>query len=150
MEEQYEIKLYEQQFLKPKDKLGYTEEYIVVKHDNPKYDLLLNFSLSNNLDDIKIAIFARTGQIINLDNAYWQLNSKLSVSVKHLMNINHVNYSMTVFGEEKDRSIVVNMRVADKWFYTDYREVDDKFLGIDFTFKHLVKLYWKYFNDDED
>ena len=150
MENQLEVKLDEQQFLTPKDKLGYAEEYIVVKHDNPKDDLLLNYSLSNSLDDIKIAIFARTGQIVNLDNAYWRLNPKLSVSVKHLMNINHVNYSMTVFGDEKERTIVINMRVADKWFYSDYREIGGKFLGTDFTYKFLVKLYWKYFNDDED
>jgi len=150
MNNELEFKFDEQQYLTTKEKLGYAEEYIVVKHDNPKYDLFLNYSMSNNLDDIKIAIFARTGQVVNLDNAYWRLNTKLSVSVKHLMNSNHVNYSMTVFGEEKERLIVVNMRVADKWFVTDYREIEGEFLGTDFTLKHLIKLYWKHFDDNED
>jgi len=150
MGEQLEVKFAEQQFLTTKEQLGYAEEYIVVKHDNPKYDLLLNYSLSNNLDDIKIAIFARTGKIVNLDKAYWQLNSKLSVSVKHLMNSHHVNYSMTIFGVNKERTIVVNMRVADKWFFTDYKEINGEFLGTDYTFKQLARLYWKYFNDEDD
>jgi len=138
------------QFLTPKDKLGYAEEHIIVKTGNPNEDELLNYSLSNSLDDIKIAIFARTGKLVNLDKAYWQLNSKLSVSVKHLMNSHHVNYSMTIIGENKERTIVVNMRVADKWFFTDYREFDGEFFGTDFIFRQLSKFYWKYFDDGDD
>jgi len=151
MNEDLELKkIDEQQFLTPKDKLGYAEEHIVVKYDDPKDDKLLNYSLSNSLEDIKIAIFARTGKIVNLDKAYWRLNSNLSVSVKHLMNNHHVNYSMTIFGENKKRSIVVNMRVADKWFITVYKEINGEFLGTDFTFKQLVRFYWEYLNDDDE
>jgi len=138
----------EQLFLTPKDKLGYAEEYIVVKHENPKDNRLLNYSLSNSIDDIKIAIYARTGHIINLDTAYWRINNKLSVSVKHLMNSHHVNYSMTIFGEENDRTLVVNMRVGDKWFYTDYSEFEKYFIGKDSFYKYLYDRYHD--EDDKD
>jgi len=140
----------EQLFLTPKDKLGYAEEYIVVKYENPKDNLLLNYSLSNSIDDIKIAIYARTGQVINLDTAYWQINNKLSVSVKHLMNSHNVNYSMTIFGEENDRKIIVNMRVGDKWFCTDYIEFEEYFIGRDFLYRALYDRYYDdYFKDSE-
>jgi len=60
----------EQQFLIPKDILGYAEEYIVVEEIHQ----LLNYSLSNSLDDIEIAIYSRTGLDIDLNNAYWEIN----------------------------------------------------------------------------
>jgi len=110
----------EQQFLTPKVVLGYAEEYIVLEENQE----LFNYSLSNNPDDIEIAICTRTGLKINLENAYWVLNSRLSISVKHLMNKHHVNYSMTIRydEEEKTRFIYVNMRVGDKWFITRFKE----------------------------
>jgi hypothetical protein len=103
----------EQQFLTPKDVLGYAEEHIVVDQE------LLNYSLSNSLDDIKNAVYTRTGLNINLDNAYWRLNTNhLSTTVKHLMNKHRVTYSMTIWddGEEEFRILFVNMRVGDQWF----------------------------------
>ena len=112
----------EQQFLTPKEVLGYAEEYIVVEENEE----LLNYSLSNNLDDIEIAVYARTGLNIDLDNAYWESNPKLSISVKHLMNKHCVTYSMTTwYAEEEKRSyLVINMRVGDKWFLTRFNEKD--------------------------
>ena len=71
----------EQQFLTPKDVLGYAEEHIVVE----EIQKLLNYSLSNNLDDIEVAIYSRTGLDIDLNNAYWEINPYLSISVKHLL-----------------------------------------------------------------
>jgi len=135
----------EQQFLTPKDVLGYAEEYIVVEEIHQ----LLNYSLSNNLDDIEVAIYSRTGLDIDLKNAYWHLNTGLSISVKHLMNKHHVNYSMTTWYEEKQkrRYLVVNMRIGDKWFITRYNEEDglnynyEKYL----MFKKIIK-----FLDDPD
>ena len=127
----------EQQFLTPKDVLGYAEEYIVVE----EIQKLLNYSLSNNLDDIEVAIYARTGLDIDLNNAYWQLNTNLSISVKHLMNKHRVNYSMTTWDEEEDkrRYLVVNMRIGDKWFLTRFNERD----GLTYNYEKkliLIKL----------
>jgi len=104
----------EQLFLTAKDMLGYAEEHIVINGTNK----LLNYSLSNSLDDIEIAIFARTGHNVNLEKAYWCFNSALSISEKHLMNIRKVNYSMTVVDKNDYRVIMVNMRAGDKWFLT--------------------------------
>ncbi|MCL2443818.1 MAG: hypothetical protein FWD13_10205 [Treponema sp.] len=148
MQELLDEKLAEQQFITPKDQLGYAEEYITVKSEKEENNELLNFSLSNSIENIEIAIYARTGQIINLDNALWQINKKISVSVKHLMNSHHVNYSMTIKNKKGDRRIIVYMRVGDKWFYTDYFEQDGKFYGTDFIYKMLVKFYNYYFDSD--
>jgi len=104
----------EQQFLTPKDVLGYAEEYIF----NETFQELLNYSLSNSLDDIKIAVYARTGLNVDLNDAYWKSNQGLSISVKHLMYKHRVTYSMTIWddGEEEFRNLFVNMRVGDQWF----------------------------------
>jgi hypothetical protein len=132
--------LNEQPFITTKEKLGCTEEYIIVKNEKSEDNLLLNYALSNSFEDIIIAIYARTGKIVNLDNTFWHINSKLSVSVKHLMNNQRVNYSMTILGTEPNRSIIVNMRVGDKWFLADYNEIDGEFLGIDFIYKGLLRF----------
>jgi len=112
----------EQQFLTPKDVLGYAEEYITC--GNAQH--LFNFSLSNNLDDIEIAIHARTGLNIYLENAYWQIDPDICIDIKHLMNKHRVIYSMATWYEEKTkiRFILVNMRVGDKWYLTRYNEVN--------------------------
>jgi hypothetical protein len=73
----------EQQFLTPKDILGYAEEYIVVKHEKKKKNVLLNYSLSNNLEDIKIAIFNRTGLNLKIENAKWTLNNLIFLLVSN-------------------------------------------------------------------
>ena len=105
-----------QQFLTPKDILGYAEEYIVLEKDKE----LIKFSLANNLDDIKIAIYARTGLSVDLDNAYWELNPNISTKVKHLMNKHRVAYSMTTDQKDDYEWLYINMRVGDKWFSTNY------------------------------
>jgi len=114
------------QFITPKEQLGYAEEYITIKLDKPDESLLLNYSLSNSMEDIKMAIFNRTGHDIKLEKAKWVVNPYLSVSVKHLMNKHQVIYSMTTYYEKTVRIIVINMKVGDKWFYTSYGETDGK------------------------
>jgi hypothetical protein len=137
----------EQQFLTPKDVLGYAEEYIVVE----EIQELLNYSLSNSLDDIKIAVYARTGLNINLNNAYWQLNTNLSTSVKRLMNKHRVTYSMTTWYEEEDKTrfLCVNMRVVDQWFLSSFfaGNKDNTFLDFE-KFKCCTKVF--NFLDDPD
>jgi len=129
----------EQSFLTAKDTLGYAEEYIVINGTNK----LLNYSLSNSIDDIEIAIFARTGYYINLKKAFWCFNSKLSISVKHLMKVRNVNYSMTIIDidEKEYRGIIVNMRVGDKWFYTYYSIAENG------TIRSVESIVEKFFDD---
>jgi len=121
--------MYEQKFLTPKDVLGYTEECIF----DETFQQLLNYSLSNNLDDIKIAIYTKTGLNIKLDDAYWQLCKDTSTSLKHLMNKHRVTYSMTTWYNEKEkcRYFFVHMRVGDKWFFTVFYEDSGKILSYD-------------------
>jgi len=137
-----------------KDKYGYAEEYIIVEFDDPKDNILLSYSLSNSLDDIKIAIFNRTGLNIKIEKAKWTMNSYLSVSVKHLMNKNQVTYSMTTYIEGKVKIITINMRVGDNWFITRYAEHKGKCYHWDY-FDTLEKLkrfieYYLSREDEED
>ena len=146
----------EQQFITPKDQLGYMEEYIIINHNNPNDNLMLNYSLSNSLEDIKIAIFRRTGLEIKLEKAKWQINSYLSVSVKNLMIKHQVLYSMTTFYEKKNRVIVINMHVGDNWYFTGYGVIKGRCHSWDYyetleKFKRILrKLQNKFDLDDEE
>ena len=156
MNENFELKqIDEQQFVTTKEKLGFAEEYIVVKCDDPKDDVFLNYSLSNSLDDIKIAIFNRTGLDLKLEKSKWVYNSYLSVSVKQLMNKHQVSYSMTTYCEGKVRIITINMRVGDDWFITRYVELKGKCYHADYfdtleKLKRFIELYLSYENDEDD
>jgi hypothetical protein len=90
---------------------------------------VLKYSFSNSLDNIKTAIYARTGNNVNLKNALWKLNPELSISVKYLMNSHNVNYSMTTDIKEGRNFLVVNMRVGDNWFITGYDEINGRFFN---------------------
>jgi hypothetical protein len=142
----------EQSFLTPKDRLGYTEEYIIVKDEDRSDNQLLNYSLSNSLEDIKIAIYERVGHIINLENANWNINHSLSISVKHLMNKHSVTYSMTAWQDRKNRNVVVNMRVNDKWFITGFKEIKETFYSWSQleTIRTLNKFISEIFKDGTD
>jgi len=142
MPEQSDEKLKEidaQQFITPKDQLGYAEEFITIKFKNPKNNLLLNYSLSNSMEDIKMAIFKRTGFDIKLENAKWYLNTCLSISVKDLMKKHQVIYSMTTYYKDNIRLICINMNAGDYWFYTSYGEISGKCFTWDY-FKTLDRV----------
>jgi hypothetical protein len=83
-------------------------------------NMLLKYSLSENIEGIEQAIKARTKQIWHGNSQNWQLNTELSEKVKNLMNKYNVNYSMTTYIEyiEKRtiRFIIVNRRRGDQWF----------------------------------
>lgn len=122
--------MHEQIFVSVKDQLGYAEECIIVKSKDQKESQLLKYSLSNSLEDIKIAIYSKTGQNVNLETARWRINKESYISVKHLMNKHRVTYSMTTW-EEKTRYLVVNMRVNDRWFSTYFAELYGSFVSED-------------------
>ena len=48
---------------------GYAEEIVILDETKKA----IKYALSNSLDDIKIAIYAKTGCNINLNNAKWEL-----------------------------------------------------------------------------
>jgi len=114
----------------------YTEEVVI--YDESKE--VFKYTLSNSLDDIKIAIYAKTGYNINLNDAAWKLNTKLPINVKHLMYSRNVNYSMTIGTVKKSRYIAIHMRVGDKWFITGYDEIKGGFYNWEFlnTFKEVT------------
>lgn len=99
---------------------------------------ILKYSLSNNLDDINIAIVKRTGHYIYLEKALWYLNPVLSTNVKHLMNTYDVNFSMTTFIIEKVKNLVVNMRVGENWFITSYDEIEGEFINSEFIRTYMM------------
>ena len=145
----------EQQFITTKDKLGYAEEYVVIKFEKPKEDFILNYSLSNSLDDIKIAILNRTGQNLKIENAKWTLNPCLFIGVKQLMNKHQVFYSMTTYFESKIRIICINMRVGDNWYITRYAEHKGKCYHWDYfdtleKLKRYIEYYFSFENDEDE
>ena len=109
-------------FTDKKEQKGYFNEIIILDERMEIY----NYSLSNNLDDIKIAIYERTGYNVNLNNATWDLNPRLSISMKDLMNKHQKIFSMTtgINTVSKSKFVVVNMHAGDLWFIAGYREVE--------------------------
>jgi hypothetical protein len=83
-------------------------------------DMILKYSLSNNLNEIERAINRRVGVAVNLSEATWRINPELSNSVKELMNRRNMNYSMTTWTEGIYRFVIVNRRVGSNWFFTQY------------------------------
>ena len=97
-----------------------TEEEIFVEGT----DMLLRYSLSNDLQEIERAIQNRTDFSISLSNIAWVLNPELSISVKNLMNRLNLNYSMTTWNEGIYRYVIVNRRVGNNWFIYQYTLFD--------------------------
>jgi hypothetical protein len=126
---------------------GCIEEMVILNESRD----VLKYSFSNSLDDIKIAIYARTGHSINLEKAVWRLNPRLSISVKHLMNSHNVIYSMTTYIRDKEKSVVVNMRVGDKWYITGYDEVGGRFISWEFfhIYSEAQKIVKHMLNDSD-
>jgi len=126
---------------------GCIEEMVILNESREVY----KYSFSNSLDNIRTAIYARTGHNINIEKATWINNSKLSISVKHLMNSHNVNYSMTTDIRDKKRFVAVNMRVGDNWYITGYDEINGKFVSWDFlyTCKMVNKILTYFINKDD-
>jgi len=111
----------EQALIPMKNQTVCIEEHIIVDGEN------LQYSMSNNLDDIEIAIYERTGQNLNLKKAYWQLNIKLFAGVKHQMIKHNVKYSMTIVTKKDEKVLVVNMHINDEWFIAGFSELKGSF-----------------------
>ena len=114
--------------LTTKDKLGYAEEYITLESKDQKECKLFKYSLSNNLEDIKIAAYIKTGHNISIETSNWKINKNLSLNVKYLMNKHRVTFSMTTWEEGKNKFLVVNMRISDIWFKTSFVEYQKEFV----------------------
>jgi len=116
---------------------GCIEEMVILDETKEVF----KYSFSNSLDNIRTAIYARIGKNINLEKAVWKQNTRLSISVKHLMNFHNVNYSMTTDVIDNLKYVVVNMRVGDKWYITGYDEIEGKFYA--WQFLDMIKLLRK-------
>ena len=90
------------------------------------WDFSLTYSLSNDLCDIRNAIYERTGYNIELENEVPKLNRILSSRVKNLMNKLDVDYSMTTYLRGGNIQITINRRVFDKWYIVQFQEIDGK------------------------
>ncbi|GBU27288.1 hypothetical protein R84B8_00817 [Treponema sp. R8-4-B8] len=104
---------------------GCIEEMVILEETR----VVLKYTFSNSLDNIRTAIYARTGHKINLEKALWKQNNRLSISVKNLMNFHNVNYSMTTEITDNVRFVAVNMRIGDRWFITGYDENNGELLN---------------------
>jgi len=137
----------------PKWQKGCIEEMVILDETKD----VLKYTFSNSLDNIRTAIYARTGRNVNLKKASWKLNPGLSITVKHLMNSYNVNYSMTTDTDKSGKKIfiVVNMRVGDNWFDTGYTGIDNEFhswetITIKLKAYKIVKKLLNDFNSSSD
>jgi hypothetical protein len=105
-----------------KTSFAYFEEEILLDGR----DQLYKYSLSNNLEYIRYAIYERTGYNINLENVVPKLNHQLSNKVKDLMNKYNVEYSMTSYTHGGNLRIAINRRVGDQWYFVSFAEVEGK------------------------
>jgi hypothetical protein len=85
---------------------------------------VLKYSLSNNIETIRNAVFTRTGKKdINFIDTYgWQLNFNLSENVKKAMNKLNVNYSMTFYTDGNYQVLIINKRSGSNWYIVVYEE----------------------------
>lgn len=103
----------------PNTQKGYFNEIVIFDDTNELY----KYSFSNSLDDIEVAIYARTGCEIKLRKATWLINDNLSVKVRQLMSDHNLKYSMTTYTVNKRNFFAVNMRCGDLWFIAKYEEI---------------------------
>jgi len=146
--------MFDNYFLTPTLQNGCIEEIVIFNNN------LLKYSLSNSLDDIGKAIYSRTGHNVNLENATWKLNKKLSNNVKHLMNSHNVIYSMiTDIRDNNVEFIAVNMHVGNNWYITGYNKIKNEFVNwetIDMNnyaynlFRDILNEYISSSDDDLD
>lgn len=138
--------MFENSLTIPAGDKGCIEEMVFLDKTNEVF----KYSFSNSLDNIKTAIYARTGHDIDLENALWKLNPDLSISVKHSMNSHNVNYSMTICTRGKRKFLVVNMRTGDNWFITGYDEINGRFYNWDLlhTYQLATKMAIDMLNDN--
>lgn len=142
--EQRSYEMAEKSLTIPTWQKGCIEETVILNETR----VVLKYSFSDSLDNIRTAIYARTGHNINLEKAIWKQNTGLSISVKHLMNSHNVHYSMTTGIRNEVKFVAVNMRVGDKWFITGYDEIDGKF--INWEFLRFVGMVARYIDNDTD
>jgi len=88
---------------------------------------ILRYSLSNDINKIKVAIYKHTGNDdFSFINEYgWRLNTNLSNNVKLVMNKYDVNYSMTYYSKDGIQFLVINKREGNRW-YISCRELEYK------------------------
>ena len=87
----------------------YAEENVYIKNNG-----LLNYTLSDDFEEIKKAMLRRTGknELNLLNELIWYINPNLSNNVKQCMNRHNFNYSMTMYYENKNLVAVVNKRIG--------------------------------------
>jgi hypothetical protein len=103
-----------------------TEEEIFVEGS----DLLLRFSLSNDMNEIQEAINTRFGVNIDLRNVSWERAENISESIKELMGRNNVNISMTLITTMGGfaKAVIVFRHFQDRWFRYTHIIIDDSIL----------------------
>jgi len=90
----------------------YSEEKITVKETGNRY----NYSFSNNINDIKKAIYNRKRHDVELNAVIPKTNPQLSLCVKELINKHDVEFLMTTFINSGNNSVVINRRVNNNWY----------------------------------
>jgi hypothetical protein len=107
-------------------KMAVIEENIVLREDGQRW----KYSLSNNLDEIRDAIYKRVRiKIDKIEDVEWEINLKLSQDVKDLMQKYNVVYSMTAFFKNDIVNVVINKREKEQWLFFGGVIFNDEFFS---------------------
>ena len=131
--------MYDLSLTVPDTQKSYFDEMVISDETKDLY----KYSFSKNLDDMEVAIYARTGCNINLKNATWRLINNLNVKIRHLMNTHGVDYSMVTYSVDKKDYLDVYMRSGKKWLmaeYENFNETDYYDWHLLMAMKHVLKI----------
>ena len=96
----------------------------------------LVFTLSNDINEIMMAVKDRIGLNINLDDVVPKPNPSFSTSVKSIMTEHSVKFSMAAYFRGDDKEVVINERKENGWHSVLFKEASGS-------------LYREYFEEPE-
>jgi len=86
------------------------------------------YTLSNNINTIINEIYNRVKCVLpdNASQIPWNINPALSHNVRKVMNDRNYNYSMTSFFEGSIEYVIINKRINDNWYISEYKNKSQK------------------------
>lgn len=125
---------------------GYFDEMVIYDYNKNVY----KYSFSKNIDNLEVAIYARTGISVDLKDVTWKFYDKLPVKVRHIMATHGVNYCAVTYLWENDNYLDVIMRSGDRWFKADYIQFETSYQDLNLVKAMRLAMKWAREGDAEN